>query len=79
MGIGNPKLPGSACYDQATRTYSLSGAEANIWFNKDQFHFPDIKIKGDFILTADFAFPSVLTTLILWLALKFGMCALTYR
>lgn len=56
MDIGNPKLPGSASYDQTTQTYSLSGAGANIWFNKDEFHFLYKKIKGDFILTANFAF-----------------------
>ena len=56
LDIGNPKLAGSASYDEATQTYSLSGAGDNIWFNKDEFHFLYKKIKGDFILTADFAF-----------------------
>ena len=56
LDIGNPKLAGSANYDEATQTYSISGAGDNIWFNKDEFHFVYKKLKGDFILTADFAF-----------------------
>ncbi|HZE84028.1 MAG TPA: hypothetical protein VE035_06935 [Puia sp.] len=54
--IGNPKLSGSATYDEATQTYSISGAGVNIWFNGDQFQYVYKKIKGDFILTANFAF-----------------------
>lgn len=56
MDIGNPKLTGSASYDPATQTYNLTGAGSNIWFNRDEFHFVYKKIKGDFVLTADFAF-----------------------
>ncbi len=54
--IGNPKLPGSASYDESTQTYNLSGAGSNIWFNRDEFHFVYKKMKGDFTLTADFDF-----------------------
>lgn len=54
--IGNPKLAGSASYDEATQTYSIAGSGSNIWFNRDEFHFLYKKIKGDFILTADFEF-----------------------
>jgi TolB protein len=56
IDIGNPKLAGSATYDEASQTYNLSGAGSNIWFNRDEFHFVYKKIKGDFSLTADFAF-----------------------
>ena len=56
LDIGNPKLGGSASYDEATQVYSLAGAGDNIWFNNDEFHFLYKKMKGDFILTADFAF-----------------------
>lgn len=56
LDIGNPKLAGAATYDEATQTYDLAGAGDNIWFNHDEFHFIYKKIKGDFILTADFAF-----------------------
>ena len=56
LDIGNPKIAGSASYDKVNQTYSVSGAGANIWFNKDEFHFLFKKLKGDFILTAVFAF-----------------------
>lgn len=56
LDIGNPKMNGDASYDATTQVYSLKGGGANIWFNKDEFHFVYKKIKGDFILTADFEF-----------------------
>src|SRR5689334_2497743 len=56
LDIGNPKMHGDASYDAATQVYSLKGGGANIWFNKDEFHFVYKKIKGNFILTADFEF-----------------------
>jgi Tol biopolymer transport system component len=56
MDIGNPKLPGSASYNEATQSYDLTGAGSNIWFNRDEFQFLYKKIKGDFCLTADFEF-----------------------
>src|ERR1700704_5030475 len=54
--IGNPKVAGSASYDPASQTYTVKGGGSNIWFNRDEFHFVYKKMKGDFILTADFAF-----------------------
>jgi len=54
--VGNPKLPGSTVYDLTTQTYTLKGAGYNIWFERDEFHYAYKKIKGDFILTANFAF-----------------------
>ncbi|MEP6948935.1 MAG: hypothetical protein ABI863_06665 [Ginsengibacter sp.] len=56
MDIGNPKLHGSASYDEATQVYNITGAGSNIWFNRDEFQFVYKKMKGDFTLTADFAF-----------------------
>ena len=56
IDIGNPKVSGSASYDAGTQSYSIKGGGSNIWFNRDEFHFVYKKIKGDFILTADFAF-----------------------
>jgi len=52
--IGNPRLKGSATYDEKTQTYTLKGGGYNIWFNHDEFHFLSRKIKGDFLLTANF-------------------------
>lgn len=52
--IGNPKVKGSTAYDEKTQTYTLKGGGANIWFNHDEFHFLYKKMKGDFLLTANF-------------------------
>ncbi|MEJ0030229.1 MAG: hypothetical protein WDO15_07605 [Bacteroidota bacterium] len=54
--IGNPKNAGSSAYDAKTQEYSIKGGGSNIWFNHDEFHFAYNKIKGDFILTANFEF-----------------------
>jgi Tol biopolymer transport system component len=54
--IGTPKTAGSAAFDEITQTYSLRGAGYNIWFERDEFQYAYRKIKGDFILTANFAF-----------------------
>jgi TolB protein len=54
--VGKPKLAGSASYDPATQTYTLRGAGYNIWFGRDEFHYLYNKLKGDFIMTADFEF-----------------------
>jgi TolB protein len=54
--IGNPQKTGNATYDEATQTYTLKGAGYNIWFQRDEFHYTYKKIKGDFILTANFEF-----------------------
>ncbi len=52
--IGEPKVKGSSVYDAKTQTYTLKGGGANIWFNHDEFQFLYRKIKGDFLLTANF-------------------------
>jgi TolB protein len=52
--IGNPKLKGEAGYNEADQSYNLKGAGYNIWFGRDEFHYAWNKIKGDFILTANF-------------------------
>ena len=54
--IGNPKKSGSATYEKADQSYTMKGAGYNIWFQRDEFHFLYNKIKGDFILTANFEF-----------------------
>jgi TolB protein len=54
--IGNPKKAGSAVYENADQSYILKGGGYNIWFERDEFHYLFNKIKGDFILTADFEF-----------------------
>ena len=54
--IGNPRLAGSAVYNQSDQSYTLKGGGYNIWFDRDEFHYLFNKIKGDFILTANFEF-----------------------
>ena len=54
--IGSPKLPGSAAFIEPEQSYILKGSGYNIWFERDEFHFAYNKIKGDFILTANFEF-----------------------
>lgn len=47
------KNPGSASYDPKTQEYSLSGSGANMWADKDEFHYLWKRMTGDFILTFD--------------------------
>jgi Tol biopolymer transport system component len=54
--VGNPKNRGSSAYNQPDQSYSLKGSGYNIWFERDEFHYLYNKIKGDFILTANFRF-----------------------
>lgn len=54
--IGNPKKTGSARYSAADQSYSIKGAGYNIWFARDEFRYLYNKIKGDFLLTANFEF-----------------------
>ncbi len=54
--IGNPKKAGSATYNPANQSYNIKGGGYNIWFDRDEFHYLYNKIKGDFILTANFEF-----------------------
>lgn len=54
--IGKPKNPGSVIYNSSDQSYSIKGSGYNIWFARDEFQYLYKKIKGDFILTADFKF-----------------------
>ncbi len=54
--IGNPKKAGSAVYNPLDQSYAIKGGGYNIWFERDEFHYVYNKIKGDFILTANFEF-----------------------
>jgi len=55
--VGNPALAGSSSFDPAQKQYTVSGAGANIWGRKDEFHFLWRRISGDFSLTATVRFP----------------------
>jgi hypothetical protein len=54
--VGTVLHPGSAMYDIAEHTYTLSGSGENMWFGADDFHFAWKKVSGDVALTADIAF-----------------------
>lgn len=54
--IGNPKKEGSATYDETTQVYTIKGAGYNIWGQRDEHRYLYNKLKGDFILTANFEF-----------------------
>jgi hypothetical protein len=47
---------GSATFDPAAKTYTVSGSGENMWFTKDAFHFAWTKATGDVALAADIAF-----------------------
>jgi Tol biopolymer transport system component len=52
--IGNPKIKGTVTYNTADQSYNLKGSGYNTWFGRDEFQYAYNKIKGDFILTANF-------------------------
>ena len=56
IDIGNPKKAGFSVYNSTDQSYSLKGSGYNIWFARDEFHYLYNKLKGDFILTANFGF-----------------------
>ena len=54
--IGEPKLIGTASYDESTGTYTLSGGGLNVWGALDQHYYIWNEVKGDFKLTAKVSF-----------------------
>ncbi len=59
MNIGNPKLAGSVSCDEGSQTYTIQGAGYNIWGSRDELHYAYNRLKGDFILTANFTFEGI--------------------
>ncbi|GAA0551125.1 Tol biopolymer transport system component [Rhizomicrobium palustre] len=55
--IGKVSPPGTASYDAAQGSYTLTAAGANVWGKEDAFHFLWKKMSGDFALTAEVVFP----------------------
>jgi len=53
--VGTVLHPGSAQYDDAGATYTLSGSGENIWWAEDDFHYLWKKVSGDFSLSAEIA------------------------
>jgi TolB protein len=50
--VGSPRIAGSAAYNPLSQEYALAAAGANMWGQRDEFHFVWQRIKGDFILHA---------------------------
>ena len=57
--IGNPKLAGSVSYNKDSQTYTVKGAGYNIWGQRDEHQYAYNKLKGDFIITANFGFEGI--------------------
>src|ERR1035438_8974947 len=54
--VGTVLHAGSAQYDSAKHTYTISGSGDNMWFGIDDFHYVWKKMSGDVALTVDIAF-----------------------
>lgn len=50
--VGTVRRAGSVTYDAARQTYVVAGSGANVWGDRDAFHFVWKRMTGDFILTA---------------------------
>src|SRR5438132_2716176 len=50
--VGRTPKPGSAVYDAARDEYTIAGSGANMWLDRDDFHFVWTQLEGNFILTA---------------------------
>jgi len=55
--IGVVRHQGRSTYDDAAKSYTLSGSGANMWFASDAFHFVWKRIEGDVDIAADVRFP----------------------
>ena len=51
--IGAVLHSGSAAFDTARNTYTVTGSGENMWFAEDDFHYVWKKVSGDVALTAD--------------------------
>ena len=54
--VGTVLHPGSASYDDAKKTFTVSGSGENMWLNADAFYFVWQKVSGDVALTANISF-----------------------
>ncbi|HEY5909585.1 MAG TPA: hypothetical protein VJA21_03165, partial [Verrucomicrobiae bacterium] len=50
--IGTPAKAGSASFDPASGTCTITGGGENMWFTNDAFHFVWKRVSGDFALQA---------------------------
>ena len=54
--VGNVLHAGSARYDAARQSYTITGSGANMWFGEDDFHYVWKKVTGDVALAANIGF-----------------------
>ena len=54
--VGQVEVSGTTTYDAETQEYVLEGAGANMWNDRDAFHFAWKRLRGDFILRAQAEF-----------------------
>ncbi|MGA7108023.1 MAG: hypothetical protein WBY75_09800 [Terracidiphilus sp.] len=54
--VGTVLHAGAARFDQATRSYSVTGSGENMWFGVDDFQFVWKKMSGDVAISANIAF-----------------------
>lgn len=50
--VGRTGRPGSLVYDARQDQYTVTGSGANMWLDRDDFHFVWKRVQGNFILTA---------------------------
>src|SRR3989442_1962995 len=50
--VGQVTRRGSVTYDAVRERYTIAGSGANMWLDRDAFHFVWTRIPGNFILTA---------------------------
>jgi hypothetical protein len=55
--LGSVVHAGSAQYNAAHGSYTLTGSGENVWFTADAFQFAWKRVTGDITLTADVSFP----------------------
>ncbi|WP_421871831.1 TolB family protein [Marinoscillum sp.] len=56
IDVGHPSKAGQTIYDASSQVYSLSGSGANMWADRDEFHYAHKSVEGDFILRARVSF-----------------------
>ena len=57
--VGGALAPGSASYDAAAKTYTITSAGYNIWYQRDEFRFLWKKMEGDVSLAASVNWPAL--------------------
>jgi hypothetical protein len=56
VDVGNVKIEGVVSYNGSNGLYTLTGAGANMWFDKDAFRYLYSPVSGDFDLSATMVF-----------------------